>query len=104
MAEVLRDGKPGPAGSVNRLLLASFEQNLHVLAVDLLGPAGLLGPSDADAPERGRWAWGFLRTRASTIGTGTTEIQKTAMAETTLGLPRERIITEATPSAEGVPA
>ena len=88
LAEVLRTGAPGPAGSINRLLLATFEQRLHELALDVTGAAGMLDATDPSAPERGRWAWGFLRTRASTIGAGTVEVQRTTVAEQALGLPR----------------
>lgn len=87
--EVLTRGEPGRAGSVNRLLHATFEQRLHEVAVDLLGPAAILAPDSLDAPERGRWTWGFLRTRASTIGAGTAEVQRNTIAERTLGLPRD---------------
>ena len=87
--EVLTGGEPGRAGAVNRLLHATFEQRLHEVAVDLLGPDGLLAPESPDAPERGRWTWGFLRTRASTIGAGTAEVQRNTIAERTLGLPRQ---------------
>lgn len=89
LAEVLRTGSPGPAGTVNRLLLATFEQRLHELAVDLQGASGMLDATDPAAPERGRWTWGFLRTRASTIGAGTVEVQRNAVGEQALGLPRE---------------
>ena len=88
-AAVARGDEPGPASSVSRLHLATFEQRLHELAVSLCGSAGTLAASAADVPERGRWAWGFLKTRASTIGAGTAEIQRTTIAEQVLGLPRE---------------
>jgi len=39
--------------------------------------------------QRGRWVWGFLRTRASTIGAGTAEIQRNTIAEQVRGLPRD---------------
>jgi len=87
--EVLRRGEPGAAGTVNRLMLATFEQRLHELAVDITGAAGLLAPRDPAAPQRGRWTHGFLRTRASTIGAGTAEMQRNGIAEGTLGLPKE---------------
>jgi len=88
MANVLRGGEPGPASSVSRLFLATFEQRLHELAIDLLGPAGMLDASDPHSPESGRWTWGFLNTRASTIGAGTAEIQRNTIAERVLRLPR----------------
>lgn len=87
--EVLRGGEPGAAGTVNRLMLATFEQRLHELAIDITGAGGLLAPGDASSPQRGRWTFGFLRTRASTIGAGTAEMQRNGIAEGTLGLPKE---------------
>jgi len=60
---------------------------LHELALDLLGPVGLLDASDPDTVQRGRWVYGYLRTRGSTIGAGTAEIQRNAVAEQVLGLP-----------------
>ena len=88
-AAVARGEEPGPASSVSRLHLAAFEQRLHELALALCGPAGMLAATAGDVPERGRWTWGFLKTRASTIGAGTAEIQRTTIAEQVLGLPRE---------------
>lgn len=80
-------GEPGPASSVSRLLVTRFEQDIHELAVDMLGPAGIV--AGESAVQRGRWLRGFLRTRASTIGTGTAEIQRNTVAEQVLGLPRD---------------
>lgn len=80
-------GEPGPASSVSRLLVTRFEQDIHELAVDMLGPAGII--AGQWAVQRGRWLSGFLRTRASTIGTGTAEIQRNTVAEQVLGLPRD---------------
>jgi alkylation response protein AidB-like acyl-CoA dehydrogenase len=88
MASVLRGEEPGPASSVSRLFLATFEQRLHELALDLLGPAGMLAADDDRNPQGGRWTWGFLNTRASTIGAGTAEIQRNTIAERVLSLPR----------------
>ena len=90
MARVLDGSEPGALSSVSRLFLATFEQRLHELAVDLLGASGMLDASDEAVPEGGRWTWGFLNTRASTIGAGTAEIQRTTIAERLLELPRDR--------------
>jgi alkylation response protein AidB-like acyl-CoA dehydrogenase len=86
---ILRTGDPGPAASVSRLYNSTFEQRLHETAVDLLGSFGLLDRGDPYAVQRGRWVWGMLRTRASTIGAGTAEIQRNTIAERVLGLPRD---------------
>ncbi|MCD4524270.1 acyl-CoA dehydrogenase family protein [Nocardioides sp. cx-173] len=87
IADILLRGEPGAASSVSRLLIAEFEQDLHEFAVDMLGPQGLLGKGSPLAVQRSRWLQGFLRTRASTIGTGTREIQLNTVAEQVLGLP-----------------
>lgn len=89
IADILTKGEPGAASSVSRLLITEFEQDLHEFAVDLLGPAGLLGRSAPQAVQRSRWLQGFLRTRASTIGAGTREIQLNTVAEQVLGLPHD---------------
>ena len=84
---ILANGEPGAAGSTSRMFTTAFEQDLHEFAVDMLGSYGTLGRNDAHAVERSRWVWGFLRTRASTIGTGTSEIQRNTIAEQVLKLP-----------------
>jgi len=87
IATIVRDGEPGAGSSTARLFNTLFEQRLHEFAVDLLGPFGALDRADAHAVQRGRWTHGFLRTRASTIGAGTAEIQRNTIAERVLGLP-----------------
>ncbi|MER6956318.1 acyl-CoA dehydrogenase family protein [Streptomyces sp. NPDC000618] len=89
IADIMAKGEPGPVSSTSRLFIATFEQELHEFALELLGPYGILGRRDPHAVQRGRWVWGFLRTRASTIGAGTAEIQRNTIAEQVLGLPRD---------------
>jgi alkylation response protein AidB-like acyl-CoA dehydrogenase len=89
ISDILAKGEPGPASSTSRLFIVTFEQDLHEFAVELLGSYGVLGRRDPHAVQRGRWVWGFLRTRASTIGAGTAEIQRNTIAEQVLGLPRD---------------
>jgi alkylation response protein AidB-like acyl-CoA dehydrogenase len=88
MANLLSGGEPGPASSISRLFLATFEQQLHETAMRVIGADALLAADDPQAPESGRWTWGFLNTRASTIGAGTSEMQRNTIAERVLGLPR----------------
>ena len=58
------------------------------IALDVLGPAGMLAGDSG--VEGGRYANAFLFARASSIYGGTDEIQRDIAAERTLGLPRER--------------
>ena len=87
---VLQGQDPGAAASVNRLVKAEFEQELHEVALRVLGPDAVLGNLEPSAPERGRWMYGYLMSRASTIGAGTAEIQRNTIAEKVLGLPSHR--------------
>jgi alkylation response protein AidB-like acyl-CoA dehydrogenase len=89
IADITSKGEPGPASSVSRLFVTSFEQDLHEFVVNMLGAHGMLARKDPHSIEKGRWVWGFLRTRASTIGAGTAEIQKNTVGERVLGLPHE---------------
>lgn len=87
LSAVLKGEDPGAESSVTRLMHSLFEKRLHELAIEIIGPNGLIGGSDRLAVQRGRWAWGFLRTRGSTIGAGTAEVQRNLIAERVLGLP-----------------
>ena len=83
IARAERDGNPGPQGSITRLYLALLRQRLFTLGVDLLGHDGLaLGGDDPT------WGRRWLRSFASTIGSGTSDIQREIIATRVLGLPR----------------
>ena len=90
-------GRPlGPVSSVGKLHQASANQALQLLAVDVVGMDAIAWstathPSDVDAwfaglPPAVR---GMLRSRANTIEGGTSEVNRTVLAERVLGLPRE---------------
>ncbi len=70
---------PGPEGSVIKLAWAAAAQALATTAVDVLGLGALDGP----------WGVGLLSSRSLSIAGGTTEVNKTIVAERVLGLPRE---------------
>jgi alkylation response protein AidB-like acyl-CoA dehydrogenase len=89
LSTVLKGGEPGPESSISRLFHGQFERRLHEVAVDITGAYGLLDRRDPHSVQRGRWVWGMLRTRASTIGAGTAEIQRNTIGERVLGLPHE---------------
>ena len=58
------------------------------LAVDLLGPAGLLARGGPDAVDGGRWTRNYSWQRYTSIGAGATEIQKNIIAKKALRLRR----------------
>ncbi|OFB37144.1 acyl-CoA dehydrogenase [Mycolicibacterium sp. (ex Dasyatis americana)] len=90
LSAMLRGEDPGGVASVNRLFKSEFEQRLHTLALRVLGPHGALGSRAESALDGGRWTFGYLMSRATTIGAGTAEIQRNTIAESVLGLPSHR--------------
>ncbi len=93
------DGTPGPEGSIGKLLSAELNKAIGVLALDLLGPAGMLhaGGYPMDRPvtagldirEPSRL---FLRMRAQSIEGGTSEVMRNILGERVLGLPKEPVV------------
>jgi alkylation response protein AidB-like acyl-CoA dehydrogenase len=55
--------------------------------MDLAGTSGVAWSSEDQWTDR--TAWSFLRSRASTIGGGTTEMMRNIVGERVLGLPKE---------------
>jgi alkylation response protein AidB-like acyl-CoA dehydrogenase len=81
----IRQGAPGPEGSMVRLYYAETSQRLYRLAMDILGPDSLrLTPMRSV----GGWTGTYLRYYAATMGGGTAEIQRNIIGERVLGLPR----------------
>jgi len=80
-----RSAVPGPEGSLLKIFLADLEQRLRRLAMEILGPEGLVLGETAEA-----WPNTYLRSYASTIGGGTSEIQRNIVGERILGLPKDR--------------
>jgi alkylation response protein AidB-like acyl-CoA dehydrogenase len=83
---------PGAASSVGKVHMGTLNQQLQVLATDLLGADALA----TDAPPGRPYGeavphevHGMLRSRANTIEGGTTEVNKNILGERVLGLPRE---------------
>ncbi|HEY2084868.1 MAG TPA: acyl-CoA dehydrogenase family protein, partial [Mycobacterium sp.] len=86
LAAVLRGEDPGGVASVNRLVKSEFEQHMQALALRAAGPYAALGSRAPNAVDNGRWTFGYLMSRATTIGAGTAEIQRNTIAESVLGL------------------
>ena len=95
----LKEGQFGPEASIGKYYWSKWHQNFTEVAMDVLGPAALLGTDwtttdsaegaevttdDATALRRA-----FVRARAETIYAGASEIQKNIISERVLKLPKE---------------
>jgi alkylation response protein AidB-like acyl-CoA dehydrogenase len=75
----------GPESSIGKLQWSAWHQKLGSLAMNLMGPAGLVG-GDHETDE---FSYIFQWSRAETIFAGSNEIQRNIIGERVLGLPRE---------------
>jgi len=84
----LADGKiPGPEASMEKLYWSELDKRFRETALDLLGPGGQLVRSSPLAESHVDWAREFLWSRAETIFSGSSEVQRNILAKRALGLP-----------------
>jgi alkylation response protein AidB-like acyl-CoA dehydrogenase len=98
LSKAEKGARPGAESSVDKLYYSEMDKRHQELVQSILGPYGQLerGLPDEfalnpDAPGQVDTTWGyhFLRSRAGTIFSGSSEIQKNIIGERVLGLPRE---------------
>jgi alkylation response protein AidB-like acyl-CoA dehydrogenase len=75
---------------MGKLYWSEWYRSATELALEILGPQGLRldGAEASEGYGSSRWLTEYLAARASTIYTGTSEIQRNILAERVLGLPR----------------
>ena len=78
----------GPESSIQKVYYSELNQRLAELGSDLTGAYGQLAARSPRSVENGIWTERDLSTRAVTIFSGTSEIQRNIIAERVLGLPR----------------
>lgn len=78
--------EPGPEATTTKLYWSHVHQRMMETAMDLQGPMATL--IEADAYAGGALQDEYLWSKASTIYSGTSEIQRNIIAERALGLPR----------------
>jgi alkylation response protein AidB-like acyl-CoA dehydrogenase len=87
--ELLSDGQDiSSKASLTKLFWSHMIQQNTDIFMDLLGPRSLLAAGDRDAVNEGTFLQEFLWSRAATIYSGTSQIQRNIIAERLLGLPR----------------
>ena len=78
----------GLESSFTKLYWSHMYQRLSELALEVAGPASALAAGDPLAVAEGLFSHRFLQSRAFTIYSGTSEIQRNIIAERALGLPK----------------
>ena len=85
----LADGKkPGPESSIEKLVWSEFDKRFRETALDILGAGGQLLRSSDAARTDVDWEREFLWSRAGTIYSGSSEIQRNIIAKRVLNLPQ----------------
>jgi alkylation response protein AidB-like acyl-CoA dehydrogenase len=96
LSALQKSDSPGAASSITKLSYTEFEKRYYETALEILGPYGQLMVAreefeevDTSSGEPGTFATAFLWSRAGTIYSGSSEIQKNIIGERVLGLPKE---------------
>ena len=79
---------PGPEGSVLKLCSSELNVRMNKFAMEMLGPYSQMEFKAPWAPDKGKWSYRMLASRALTIAGGTSEIQHNIIGERVLGLPK----------------
>ena len=87
-SKFLNGQERGPDASLIKLYWSHAAQNMYENALDALGPLAPLGGNDPLAPAAGRFQLSYLQSKAFTIYSGSSEIQRNIIGERMLGLPR----------------
>ena len=88
LSKILRQEKNWPEVPLAKLQWSYLAQTLAELAMDLLGPAALPAKGAADAVDGGAWNRLYVFQRYTSIGAGTTEVQKNIIADKAIRMPR----------------
>ena len=90
--KLVRFGAPGPESAIIKLHWTELTQMMPQLAMEVIGPEGLLYDTpearDDDGDPAQMIQRGYLGARAASIASGTSEIMKGIIAMQFLGLPR----------------
>jgi alkylation response protein AidB-like acyl-CoA dehydrogenase len=87
-SRLTRGGTPGPEGSISKVLWSELNQRMNDFALVLQGPRAALTEGSPHAVADGRWQYAMLRSRGNTIEEGTSEVQRSIIAERLLRLPK----------------
>lgn len=87
-SKYLNGEERGPDASLIKLYWSHAAQRMYETAMDALGPVAPLAGNDPAAAGGGRFQLSWLQSKAFTIYSGSSEIQRNIIGERMLGLPR----------------
>ncbi|MEE8312644.1 MAG: acyl-CoA dehydrogenase family protein [Candidatus Binatia bacterium] len=88
VADMAAGKTPGAESSIQKLYWSELNQDLQAAALDLLGPGARLKRFCRHAPPDIDWSRNYLYSRAGTIYSGSSEIQRNIISKRILGLPQ----------------
>jgi alkylation response protein AidB-like acyl-CoA dehydrogenase len=88
LAQAAEGKPPGPEASITKLVWSEYHKRLGEIAIGIVGTDALVRPDGPGYPTTD-WQNVFLSSRAGTIYSGTSEIQRNIISERALGLPKE---------------
>jgi len=88
LTKIIKRQKNWPEVPLAKLQWSHLAQDLAELAIDMLGPNGLIARGGAGAIDGGTWTRLYSFQRYTTIGAGATEVQKNIIADRAIKLPR----------------
>jgi alkylation response protein AidB-like acyl-CoA dehydrogenase len=88
LSKILKGQPNWPEVPLAKLQWSSLSQTIAELGVDILGPMGVLTKGGPDSVDKGHWSHNYVWQRYTSIGAGTTEVQKNIIADRAIKLPR----------------
>ena len=87
LANVAQDLPPGTESSIDKIFWSEYHQRMTDAAVELMGPQGQLELRSPGARPDVNWIYEFMWSRAGTIYSGSSEIQRNIIAKRVLQMP-----------------
>ena len=88
LSKILKGQPNWPEVPLAKLQWSFLSQTIAELGVDMLGPVGALAKGGPDAVDKGHWTHNYVWQRFTSIGAGTTEVQKNIIADRAIKMPR----------------
>jgi alkylation response protein AidB-like acyl-CoA dehydrogenase len=87
LADMADGNAPGPESSIEKIFWSEYAQRMTDTALELLGPDAQLQTTAPHARPEVDWAYQYLWSRAGTIYSGSSEIQRNIIAKRVLQMP-----------------